>query len=60
MEDIKMKRTLKYLCENEELALANLLYILDIRGGKGERRIFKTIFEYKKIFIVQRRCLRLS
>ena len=34
------------LCENEELALANLLYILDIRGGKGERRIFKTIFEY--------------
>lgn len=32
------------LCENEDLALANLLYILDIRGGKGERRIFKTIF----------------
>lgn len=33
------------LNENECLALANLLYILDIRGGKGERRIFKTIFK---------------
>ncbi len=33
------------LNENEELALANLLYILDIRRGKGERRIFKTIFK---------------
>ena len=31
--------------ENEEIALANLLYILDIRSGKGERRIFKTIFK---------------
>ena len=31
------------LNENEDLALANLLYILDIRGGKGERRIFKVI-----------------
>ena len=34
------------LSENETLALANLLYILDIRNGKGERRIFKTIFKY--------------
>jgi len=34
------------LNENEEIALANLLYILDIRSGKGERRIFKTIFKY--------------
>lgn len=33
------------LNENEDLALANLLYILDIRNGKGERRIFKTIFK---------------
>lgn len=33
------------LIENEDLALANLLYVLDIRGGKGERRIFKTIFK---------------
>ena len=34
------------LNENESLALANLLYILDIRSGKGERRIFKIIFKY--------------
>ena len=34
------------LIENEELALANLLYILDIRNGKGERRIFKIIYKY--------------
>ena len=33
------------LLENEDLALANLLYILDIRNGKGERRIFKIIFK---------------
>ena len=32
--------------ENRVLALANLLFILDIREGKGERRIFKTIFKY--------------
>lgn len=31
--------------EEECLALANLLYILDIRNGKGERKIFKTIFK---------------
>lgn len=34
----------KALSENNELALANLLYVLDIRGGKGERRIFKKCF----------------
>lgn len=34
------------LLEDESLALANLLYILDIRSGKGERRIFKIIFKY--------------
>lgn len=34
------------LIENEDLALANLLYILDIRKGKGERRIFKIIYKY--------------
>lgn len=33
------------LNEDEDFALANLLYVLDIRGGKGERRIFKTIFK---------------
>lgn len=31
--------------EDRVLALANLLYILDIREGKGERRIFKTIYK---------------
>lgn len=36
----------KALSENEDLALANLLYILDIRNGKGERRIFKIIYKY--------------
>ena len=34
----------KALSENNELALANLLYVLDIREGKGERRIFKKCF----------------
>lgn len=33
------------LKEDEDLALANLLYILDIRNGKGERRLFKIIFK---------------
>lgn len=33
------------LNENKNLALANLLYILDIRNGKGERKLFKTIFQ---------------
>ena len=32
--------------EDRVLALANLLYILDIREGKGERRLFKTMFKY--------------
>ncbi|MEE3343808.1 MAG: DUF2828 family protein [Bacilli bacterium] len=36
----------KALKENEEIALANLLYILDIRSGKGERRLFKIIYKY--------------
>ena len=34
------------LAEDDVLALANLLYILDIREGKGERRIFKIIFKW--------------
>lgn len=33
------------LLENENLALANLLFLLDIRSGKGERLLFKTIFK---------------
>ena len=32
--------------EDRVLALANLLFILDIREGKGERRLFKTIFKH--------------
>lgn len=34
------------LKESKDLALTNLLYILDIRKGKGQRRIFKYIFKY--------------
>ncbi len=33
------------LDEDKDLALANLLYILDIRNGKGERRLFKIIYK---------------
>lgn len=32
-------------CEDKVLATANLLYFLDIRQGKGERNIFKTLFK---------------
>lgn len=35
----------KALEEDKNLALANLLYILDIRNGKGERRLFKIIYK---------------
>ncbi len=42
--DIKLKFHNAY-SENRILALANLLYLLDIRNGKGERRIFKIIFK---------------
>lgn len=36
----------KAIAEDKTLALANLLYILDIREGKGERLLFKTMFRY--------------
>lgn len=32
--------------ENKELAVANVLYLLDIRNGKGERRLFKICFKW--------------
>ena len=32
------------LIENDKIALANLLYTLDIRNGKGERALFKSYF----------------
>ena len=32
------------LIENDDIALANLLYTLDIRNGKGERALFKSYF----------------
>lgn len=32
--------------ENKELAVANILYLLDIRNGKGERRLFKICFKW--------------
>ena len=33
------------LIENDKIALANLLYTLDIRNGKGERALFKSYFK---------------
>lgn len=34
----------KAFIEDDITAIANLLYVLDIRGGKGERKIFKECF----------------
>ena len=45
------------LVEDEKLALANLLYILDVRNGKGERLLFQTIF---KDLCLERRNLALK
>ncbi len=45
MEDSKVLRMFhRALDEDASLALANLLYLLDIRNGKGERRLFKLIY----------------
>ena len=32
--------------EDKVLCAANILYNLDIRGGKGERKVFKSLFKY--------------
>ena len=32
--------------EDKKLSVANLLYLLDIREGKGERKLFKTCFKW--------------
>lgn len=45
-EEFIVKKFNEALIENETLALANLLYILDIRNGKGERRLFKIIYQH--------------
>ena len=45
------------LIENDEIALTNLLYTLDIRNGKGERALFKsyfsTLIEMNKNYAIQ-------
>ena len=42
---IKIKEAFaKAFIEDDITAIANLLYVLDIRGGKGERKIFKECF----------------
>ena len=45
------------LIENDKIALANLLYTLDIRNGKGERALFKSYFsaliEMNKDYAIQ-------
>ena len=45
------------LIENDEIALANLLYTLDIRNSKGERALFKSYFsaliEMNKDYAIQ-------
>ena len=45
------------LIENDDIALANLLYTLDIRNGKGERALFKsyfsTLIEMNKNYAIQ-------
>ena len=45
------------LIENDNIALANLLYTLDIRNGKGERALFKSYFsaliEINKYYAIQ-------
>ena len=42
------------LIENDKIALANLLYTLDIRNGKGERALFK--FYFKALIEMNKDC----
>lgn len=45
-DENEIKRIFKHAyIENKELTTANILYNLDIRGGKGERRAFKELFK---------------
>lgn len=44
-EDVEQMLSFAYF-ENKELAVANILYLLDIRNGKGERRLFKICFKW--------------
>ena len=43
-EEQIMQRFAEAYGEDKDIALANLLYVLDIRGGKGERKMFKACF----------------
>ena len=45
-EEVIIRLFSNALNDHVDLALANLLYFLDIRNGKGERRIFKIIYKY--------------
>ena len=45
-EEKIMQRFAEAYAEDKNIALANLLYVLDIRGGKGERKMFKACFKY--------------
>ncbi|MGM9968934.1 MAG: DUF2828 family protein [Anaeroplasma sp.] len=44
-EDELLKLFNKAFDENKKLATASILYNLDIRSGKGERRVFKVLFK---------------
>lgn len=45
-EDEVIKKFNAAYQEDKKLALANLLLLLDVREGKGERRLFKICFKY--------------